>query len=215
MEVLRFGTAEGAETVTPADDVRLSPRRARPGGRSKDVLERVFASTLDILRDKGLAGVSFNDIAAAANVNRSTLYRRWSDRNELVLDAILASVTRQIVPSSVGDLNRDLASVLEQIGGYLSSPLGRAVMTAALEIDAANSPTGRRQIMLWRERLKDFEPMFQNAKARGELSEDFDWEAAFAMAAGAVYYRVIMHHEPVDAAWVSRIMAQWRRLPVR
>jgi AcrR family transcriptional regulator len=201
--------------VTDQSVASATLRRPRPGGRSKDVLDRIYARTLDILREKGLAGVTFNDIAGAADVARSTLYRRWTDRNELVLDAMLASVTREIVPSSLGALDSDLGSVLEQMGVYLSSPLGHAVLIAALELSTTDSPAGQRQIALWRERLEAFESLFDRAKQRGERAEDFDGPVAFAMAAGAVYYRVIIHHERVDADWIARIMAQWRRLPGR
>jgi AcrR family transcriptional regulator len=184
-------------------------RRSRPGGRTAAVLARIYDTTLSILRDRGLGAVTFNEVAIAADVNRSTLYRRWPDRNELVLDAMMASVTQLIVPLRADSLLAEIRSVLEQIGDYLSTPLGYAVLVAGLELGTSDSPTGQRHIAMWRERLRDFYPIFERAQARGELDADFDWDAAFAMAAGAVYYRIILHHEPVDRIWVDRIMAQW------
>ena len=198
--------------MTSKSEVASVTRRSRPGGRSSEILGRVYSSTLEILSEKGLPGVSFNDVALAAGVNRSTLYRRWADRNELVLDAIMASVQEQILPSRNGGLDRELSSVLRQIGDYMSSPLGRAVLVASVELINSETATGQRQIALWRDRLKQFDPIFERARERGEVAEDFDWESAVAMAAGAVYYRVIVHNRAVDRAWVQRIMAHWKRV---
>lgn len=198
--------------VVQSSDASGATRRSRPGGRSSDVLSRVYGSTLEILSEKGLSGVSFNDVALAADVNRSTLYRRWADRNELVLDAIMASIHEQISPSRIGEMDRELASVLRQIGDYLSSTLGRAVLVASIELTSSDTAAGQRQVALWRKRLKEFDPIFERARARGEVAKDFDWESAFAMAAGAVYYRVIVHNRTVDRAWVQRIMAHWKSL---
>lgn len=198
--------------VIQRSDVSFAARRSRPGGRSSDVLSRIYGATLEILSEKGLSGVSFNEVALAADVNRSTLYRRWADRNELVLDAIMASIHEQISPSRIGGIDRELSSVLKQIGDYLSSPLGRAVLVASVELTSGDTAAGQRQISLWRERVKEFDPIFERACERGEIAKDFDWESAFAMAAGSIYYRVIVHNRPVDRAWVQRTMAHWKRL---
>lgn len=187
-------------------------RRARPGGRTARTTKRIFATTLELLRDNGLTGVSFNDIAAGAEVNRSTLYRRWPERNELVLDAILDSVTEQIVPHDWGSLEREMADVLQQIGDYLATPLGRAVLIAGLELSSKDSPAAQRTVLLWRERLRDFDPMFDRAVTRGDLRPDFDRETALAMAEGAVYMRIMIHNRIVDQDWISRIIAHWHRV---
>lgn len=193
------------------EDLNLA-RRARPGGRAKQILERIYASTLDILREKGLSGVSFNEVASAAEVNRSTLYRRWEDRNELVMEAILTSVIRQVTPAATSSLEHDLTAVLEQIGAYLNSPLGHAVLIAALELNSKDTPTSRRHIEAWRRRLRDFDPIFDAAEARGEIPPGFDREAALAMVAGAIYVRVMIHNCAVDRQWVERIMSHWRKM---
>lgn len=198
--------------VSEHDHAAEPPRKTRPGGRTAATLARIYGSTLELLRDRGLSAVTFNDVAKASDVNRSTLYRRWPDRNELVLDAIMASVAELIVPAEGDSLAAELADVLNQIGDYLNTPIGHAVLAAGLELSTTNSSTGQRQIGLWRERLRAFEPMFERAQDRGELDPAFDWESAFAMAAGAIYYRTMIHHEPIDAAWINRIVAHWKVL---
>lgn len=198
--------------VSEHDSAAEPLRKTRPGGRTAATLARIYDSTLAILRDQGLGAVTFNDVAKASDVNRSTLYRRWPDRNELVLDAIMASVTELIVPAEGDSLAAELTDVLNQIGAYLNTPVGRAVLAAGLELSTTHSSTGQRQIGLWRERLRAFEPMFKRAQARGELDPAFDWESAFAMAAGAIYYRIMIHNEPIDEAWIGRILGHWKVL---
>ena len=186
-------------------------RRSRPGGRSERVLRRIYESTLEILGEKGLPGVTFNDVAAAAEVNRSTLYRRWSDRNELVLDALMDSLATRIVPLATGDLDRDITAVLEQIGAYLTSRLGHAALIASLELTARDTPTARRHIAGWQRRLRELDPIFDLAVQKGTLAPGFDREVAWAMAGGAIYVRAI-YGQPVDKEWLARVMSSWKAL---
>ncbi|MBL8555593.1 MAG: TetR/AcrR family transcriptional regulator [Phenylobacterium sp.] len=184
-------------------------RRARPGGRTERHTDAIYRATLLQLAERGYAGLAFNDIAAAAGVARSTLYRRWSGRAELVLDAIGVSLSEAIVAPDTGSLVEDMRQTLRQIGAYISTPLGAAVVAASLEIGATGVPGGR--LERWRERLSAFDAMFDRATARGEIASDLDRTASFALAAGAIHFRLIFTGEALDEAWVGRVVATWER----
>lgn len=197
----------GGVLLPSENDVAEGVRKARPGGRTERHTQAIYDATLRLLADKGYAALAFNDIAEAAGVNRSTLYRRWSSRAELVLDAIGVSLAEQIAAPDTGALREDMRGVLRQIGAYISTPLGAAALTASIEIGATAGDTSR--LERWRTRLSAFDVMFDRAQARGEIAADLDRAAVFALAAGAVHFRLIFTGEAIDEAWVDRVIAVW------
>lgn len=192
-----------------ADDANnaAAGRRMRPGGRTERHTEAIYRSTLTALAEGGYAALAFNDIARAAGVNRSTLYRRWSNRAELVLDAIGMSLAEEIAAPDTGSLREDMRQTLQQIGAYVSTPLGAAVLAASLEIGNGAIPGSR--LDRWRERLAAFDAMFDRAVSRGEIAQDLDRTASFALAAGAIHFRLIFTGDALDEGWVDRVVTAW------
>ena len=82
----------------------LSPAKA---GRPRDpqLEERVFRAALDLYGEAGWAGFNLTKIAAEAGVGKSSLYSRWSDRDELLHRAFAALV---VCPGPRGDSPREI-----------------------------------------------------------------------------------------------------------
>ncbi|WP_051341709.1 TetR/AcrR family transcriptional regulator [Pseudonocardia spinosispora] len=80
-------TRAGAATDEPLDGGGAKPR---PGGRPRDgaLDEAIILATRDRLVRDGYSRMTLGDIAADAKVSRPTLYRRWSTKFELVVDAL-------------------------------------------------------------------------------------------------------------------------------
>ena len=49
----------------------------------------VLAATHDLLAEGGYEALRVEDVAARAGVHKTTLYRRWRTREQLVLEAML------------------------------------------------------------------------------------------------------------------------------
>ena len=98
-------------------------------------------------------------------------------------------------------------AMLEQIGAFIDSPTGRAAIIAGL--------SGREQPefaklarQLWERRREDVAPIFERAKKRGELAPEVDADVLFALAAGALYARMIVMAKPIDTEWVESVVDQ-------
>lgn len=177
----------------------------RPGGRTLEVTESVFAAVMDLLEDGGISAVTFQKVAQHAGVGRATLYRRWPEPVFLIGDALAATAADRIRISDTGSLRGDLAIMLGQIGNFIDSPSGRAAIIAGL--------TGRQQPefarmaqQLWGRRREDVAPLFARAKERGELAQDADADVLFALTAGALYARMIVMAQPIDNAWIDQTL---------
>ncbi len=180
---------------------------ARPGGRTSQVTDLVFDATIALLEEGGFSAVTFKKVAQRAEVGRATLYRRWPQPAFLVGDAIAATAAERIQISDTGSFRGDLLAMLKQIGTFIDGPTGRAAIIAGLAgrefPEFANHARS-----LWARRRENVLTIFERAKIRGEIADDIDEDALFAVAAGALYVRMIVMAKPMTNEWIERIIEQ-------
>ena len=181
----------------------------RPGGRTADVTQRVHDAILELLVEAGVQGCTFSAVAERAGIERSTLYRRFPDRWEAIIDALMARAARDVLPDLGARFADDLRSVLRKLRDTLDSPLGPAVLAVAIELQSG-SANGYPRAYFDR-RMAQLDPMFDAAVARGELPADIDRETLFSLAAGPIYFRAFIADRTVEDAFIEQIVDNvWR-----
>ncbi|MFF3036354.1 TetR/AcrR family transcriptional regulator [Streptomyces rubiginosohelvolus] len=183
-------------------------RTGRPRSTAADaaILEATRASLVDL----GWSKLTMSDVATRAGVAKTTLYRRWAGKNELVVDAVAVLFDELELPDR-GSLAADVQGVVLQFAALLERPEARTALMAVVaestrddslrrRIRSAIVDRQKRLVLLGRER----------AQARGELRYEDDASAAarnadliFDVIAGAVVHRTLVSAEPVDAEWAS------------
>src|SRR3982074_1645329 len=110
-----------------------STRRTRGvqrGPRSQQVVEKVREATMAELARVGFPGLTIEGVAKAANVNRSTIYRRWPSKGALLLGVIEPLLERFDHDPDTGSLAGDLLALMLMIGENAALPEGQAVHRA-------------------------------------------------------------------------------------
>ena len=179
--------------------------RKRPGGRTADVTDRVHRAILDLLTEGGVGACTFSAVAERAGIERSTLYRRFPDRWEAILDAVTAHGQARLVPDDTGSFAGDLRSVLEKLAALLKSPLGPAVVSGAAEFQRL----GKQDLIKtgFARRMTQLDPMFDRAIERGELRGEVDREIVFTTAAGSLYFSTFISARGVDDAFLDAVVS--------
>lgn len=175
----------------------------RPGGRTADVTRRVHDAVLALLIEAGFRACTFASVARRAEVERSTLYRRYGDRWAMMIDAVADFTAAETPPESLGTFRADLRALLVRMAELLATPLGPAVWAVGAALRAGSAPEHRSRF--WESRLEQIQPIFEAAKARGELAPNADAEEIFAFAMGAVHFRMLVIGERVDSKRVEQI----------
>jgi AcrR family transcriptional regulator len=106
---------------------RTEDRRVQ---RSKDA---VMKATLELLTEDGLAGLSIDKVSARSGVAKTTVYRHWPSRAELLLDAC-SSLTGPFTLADTGSFRGDLVALVREIRARFESQLGSmlpSIMDAA------------------------------------------------------------------------------------
>ncbi|TMR93227.1 TetR/AcrR family transcriptional regulator [Nonomuraea basaltis] len=165
---------------------------ARPAGRprSEKAEKAIIEATLDLIGEgMGVSELSIEAIASRAGVGKTTIYRRWSNKEDLVVDAL--STLKAPVPALTGTSVRDdLVSLLDAMRREAGHPRSRCVMNIAM------SEADRYPQLMERFVKRAIEPrklamraVIERGIASGELRADLDVDMAMAMLAGTM-----MHH---------------------
>ncbi|WP_053846410.1 TetR/AcrR family transcriptional regulator [Streptomyces sp. NRRL B-24085] len=183
--------------------------RATGRPRSAAADTAILAATRAALVELGWSKLTLGDVATRAGVAKTTLYRRWAGKNELVVDAVAELFDELELPDS-GTLAADIEGVVLQFAAILARPEAQSGLMAVIsESTRDDALRGRiRESIVERQKRLVLEGR-SRAQSRGELPPETDpLEAArtadliFDIVAGAVVHRCLVSSKPADATWV-------------
>ena len=178
--------------------------RTRVGGRSARVVSAVLRTTLEVLGQQGYAGLRIEDVAARAGVNKTTIYRRWPTRADLVV-AALTSLSTPPVAVETGRLACDLTATFMSATTLRSTPVGRGVVRVL--IAERGDPEVDRVVCEIRERHRaPARRVLERARRRGDLPKRVDIELLLDVLTGTINTRLREHPDPLDPEWVARVV---------
>jgi AcrR family transcriptional regulator len=185
---------------------KSQPQR-RPGGRSARVRAAVIEALVAELAENGLGDVTMDGVARRAGVNKTTLYRRWGSKEELVLDALLELGERRVPIPDSGSLREDLLIVAREIVASVSTPEADAVVRAAAADPSPDSKLVRAVRAFWQVRFALLGEIVEHAIERGELPAGIDPKPLVEGLLGGIYLRMLVTREPLDDEFVERLAA--------
>jgi AcrR family transcriptional regulator len=177
-----------------------------PQLRGDAVVKAVLDATLTLLAEVGFARLSIPDVAVAANVNKTSIYRRWPTKAELVRDALGVAMSHADQAPDTGSLRGDLIALARTVGAFMQSPVGKAVVRIMLaeggnpEVRALGStayqalgPQGPQVVVM-------------RAIERGEWSRTTDPSLLLFTLAGAIMHRVLVEQREVPDKYIKQLV---------
>jgi len=177
---------------------------ARPGGRSARVRSAVLAAAKAELVARGYDAFSVARVARAAGVQKTTIYRRWCTPQQLMIDAVLATVDETVPIPDAGDLASDLIQLIDQASLGLRSPVGRAFAT--LGVQQRGPELVAMQRGYWKRRFARFEVIFERAIARGQWSVAGDHDLVARMLTGTLWFRLFVSREVISRRYIHTLV---------
>jgi AcrR family transcriptional regulator len=191
--------------MTPATEPHP---RTRPGGRSARVRVAVIDALLAELAENGLGELTMEGVARRAGVNKTTLYRRWGSKEELLLDALLDRGQRRVPIPDTGSLRDDLLTVAHQIADSVAPSEIDAVIRAFAADPSTDSKLVEAARRFWAVRFSLLGSMVERAIERGELPTGTEPKPLIEALLGAIYLRVLVTREPLDDGFLVQL-ADW------
>ena len=198
------------------DNEVVKPGEQRPGGRSARTRAAVLGATADLLAEVGYEDLTFEAVAHRAGVHKTTVYRRWPTKPDLVADAARERSDQLVAVPDTGTLLGDLIALARAVAANIGSDVGSA-MTKTLVAAAATSPSvAAATHAFWAERLRLTGAIVERAVARGELPSGIDSNIVIESLVGALYVRLLLTGEPLGgevADQIARAVAEGFAVP--
>ena len=179
-------------------------------GRALDA--RILSVTLDLLRTKGPRAVSVEAVAVSAGIAKTTIYRRYEDRDDLMRAAIESSRTEVEIPAGLGTYET-FKWILRDAGSMADNMVGRG---AAASIILGEHPESDELVRaMIKARAKSFTEFLHARVASGDLRPDLDIGLTATIMLGALLGQII-RGEDRDDAWADSVLALlWPGLSAR
>jgi AcrR family transcriptional regulator len=172
-------------------------RTGRP--RDKRVDAAILGAALELFVESGLAGTTFEGIAARSGVSRTAIYRRWRTRGDLIV-AALAHLRGGAEHGLADWTARPVAEVVAIFADLAASTLADPWSVRLLRRIVALDDHHPIRESYWRQivepRRRAFSAMIRSARERGQLPPGPDPEALLDRISGALLYRALLHPEP-------------------
>jgi len=190
--------------MTPATSPDAAGARPRvEGDRERQVLE----ATLDVLADMGYDRLTMDAVATRAKASKATLYRRWTNKVSLVIDALLLTKSAPEVPDT-GSFRDDLIAAYCGPDGMVQ-PQMISIFTSvltAMQRDPEFATAFREQVI--GPKIAVSAAIYARAKERGEIRSDLDEELFGPALAGICLHRFYVLGQVPDPDLVTRIIDQ-------
>lgn len=168
--------------------------------------QAILAATVDLLAETGYEALRLDAIASEAGASKATLYRHWSGKAELVVDAIRRFGEAELAEEpDTGSLRGDLLATLGCIRDLLSGKTGHLMtgLLAALQKDAELAQAVRDAML--EDRREFTRKVLDRAVARGELPGGVDPTVFLEVAPAIMFTRLFLYGRPVDDAFLAHL----------
>lgn len=168
--------------------------KGRGRHRSLEAEAAILKATLYLLERSPLRKVSADAIAQRAGVSKATIYKWWSNKSLVALDAFLAGMTERVPMPDTGSAERDFTEQLQSVMAFYSSSLGRLFCQFLAE-----GQSDPEFLALFRERFlhtrrEAAKIMWRRGVERGEICQEIDSEIVLDLIYGPMVFRLLTGH---------------------
>ena len=177
--------------TAPADQDRKAPGRPRSARAEQAIIDAV----LDLVAEGNSPdAMSIEAVAARAGVGKATIYRRWPNKESLIVDAV-TSMKGAVPPVRGESVRDDLVALLTRVGHSTDNRAVKVMSCLLPEIQRSVSMHGCYQDVI-EPRRQVMRDVLKRGVQTGELRVDLDVELALSLLSGPVLVQSLMKWNP-------------------
>ena len=177
----------------------------KSGVRGDAVVRKVLDAAREELAKAGYRAMRIEDVAARAQVHKTTVYRRWPTKSELVRDAMMAMVDEHHLTPDTGTLRGDLMEIGRNMTEFFSSMSGQSLFRMVMA-ESADPELADIIDTIRRSKESSGRVVYERAIERGELRPDVDPEVIGLTLIGSLHHRLFAMNQRVDELLLSRLV---------
>ncbi len=148
--------------------------------------------------------LTIEDVAARAGVGKSTIYRWWKHKSELVLDTFRAHTASIFDLDFSRSLEDNLVQQLIRLSQALDHPVGRALLVVMANHRELAGEFFTQYLLPRREQMRG---LIQQAIERGEIGADYNFELMLDCLYGPIHYQIIFFNKMPDENYIRALVA--------
>jgi len=178
----------------------------------------ILAAALDLVVEVGCGDLTMEAVAARAGVGKSTVYRHWPGKLQLIEDAIrtLKAVVR---PPEGGTVRERVTALLVQVATGMADSTWSSCLPAIIDAAERDPEVLAIHRRLAKERRQVLVDLLAEGVEAGEVSgldplgQPVDLHVLSECLIGPILVRRLLLHEPFDPAAVPALVAQVLPVP--
>ena len=172
----------------------VEARRGRP--RSEEADAAILDAALDLLVADGYQGMTVEGIAQRAGVGKATVYRRFADKAEILVEAVRTHGCALVPMVDTGDVRADVLSMLDGMARSLAGVDGPIM--AAVATEKARHPDLQHEFerVFVTDRRRFLRRIIGEAVERGDLPLATDVELLATVGPAVLWQQLTMEASP-------------------
>jgi AcrR family transcriptional regulator len=181
-----------------------SAHTSRGAGRRARSEKAILDATRELLAESGVRALTIEGVAERAGVAKTTIYRRWRDKDELALAVLIDSTEQVKAPPDAGDTRKELLTFVNTATRIIQENGVLAGLTSEIATRPELSEQYRERVVALR--LAEVKTVIDRGIARGDLRPDTNVRLVHEMLVGPRFYRVLYSGAPVDRRHAAAVV---------
>ncbi|NJO49449.1 MAG: TetR/AcrR family transcriptional regulator [Leptolyngbyaceae cyanobacterium RM2_2_4] len=162
----------------------------------------------EMLQASDFNSVTIEGVAARAGTTKTTIYRWWSNKAELLMDAFLEKTQEQTnfpnTGSVIEDFKRQIPLLIQAYAGETGHSVASVIAAGQMDQDTAEA--FRTRYLAVRRAIAKM--LIEQGIKQGVFAADLDPEIAVDLLYGPIYFRLLVGHAPLDVNFAERLFEQ-------
>lgn len=163
----------------------------------------IFKAVTEALEEVNYHELTIEEIAARAGVGKTTIYRWWKNKPDLILETF-KEYTKSIFELDLSkNLEENLVQQLSKLADIIHRPLGRAVLIAVANHREVGAEFFRDYLLPRREQMH---ALIQTAIARQEIQADYPFDLMLDSLYAPIHYKIIFFNQLPDEDYIRQLV---------
>ncbi|MBF4565578.1 TetR/AcrR family transcriptional regulator [Plantibacter sp. VKM Ac-2876] len=177
---------------------------SRRVSRAQQMSDRILDAALDLMRSRGSVAVNIEAVAETTGVAKTTIYRRYRNRSELLTAAVARAMETPVeIPESLSTYDT-FTWLLHEARAMIEDVVGRGTIASILLQDDPEFSTLLRD--LTRNRARALSNLVDERISTGDLKPGLDGRLVATLLLGAVLGQLVRGAD-MDDDWADQVLS--------
>jgi AcrR family transcriptional regulator len=192
----------------PKQNIAQENVRTKASHRSMpEARQRAMDAAATILLAEGYARLTMESVARESGVAKTTLYRHWPTKAALCMQLYLDAADRELCDPDTGDLAGDLKEIAQTVVRLQTRTVAGPALIGLIAEAQIDPDAGGPFLAEFAERRRSLtRRVLRRGIQRGELQSNTDIDLVIDALGGAITFRLLQGHAPINRQFTSRLV---------